>query len=91
MIPQIVGYLLSPVVKKDVRRWRDIYGLDCGFFSAFVYIMTYHPQFRNLMYKRLKIKSIITPPYLACTSIRMILARGCLSSTAFQLLSPQRK
>lgn len=59
---QIIGYLVSPIVKDDTIRWKECYSLTCCTFFAYLYLLTYYKEFRNLVYKRTGIKSLITPP-----------------------------
>lgn len=60
-MPQILGYIFSLTVRKDTIRWRTCYSLNYSNFTAYLYLLTYYPEFRNIIYKRLKYKSILTP------------------------------
>lgn len=41
------------VIQYDTARWIQILGLKYGKQKAFVYLMTYYPEFRNLFYYRI--------------------------------------
>ena len=58
----IFGYIISPKIRADAKRWNNCYGYQLNGFTSFLYFLTWFPEFRNVVYKRMRINSIITPP-----------------------------
>ncbi len=58
------------LIKMDVARWCEIDGLNVGFFKAINLLLTYKPEFRNLIQHRFK-----HPSYSAISIIHYGIAR----------------
>ena len=66
-IPHIISYIINPVIREDVRFWQKCYGFKCKTFLAYLYFLTFFQEFRNVVYKRVKISvihKIFTPPHI---------------------------
>lgn len=62
MLPQILGYFINKHVKEDLAIWSKIYAPFNNTFLAYINLLTWEKQYRNVLYHRLKYKSLLTPP-----------------------------
>ena len=62
MLPQIIGYFLNKHVKEDLTVWHKIYAPCKINILAYIYLLTWVKEYRNVVYYRLGISSILTPP-----------------------------
>lgn len=60
MIPQLLFYFVNPnknLLIQDIEVWKSIHKIDLPNFFAFIYLMKYYREFRNIFYKRIGIIS----------------------------------
>jgi serine O-acetyltransferase len=55
-IPHLLVYFMHgkrKVVRIDARRWLDLYQIPYNNTMGFIYLLSYYPEFRNLLYYRI--------------------------------------
>ena len=62
LIPQIVGYYINHTLRIDCTRWSAIYCHHLHGVLSHIYLLTWVKEYRNVVYKRLRYKSLLTPP-----------------------------
>ncbi|SHJ32651.1 serine acetyltransferase [Bacteroides stercorirosoris] len=64
-IPHILSYYLNKNIREDVRFWSKCYSVGYSGLVGMMYFLTYYKEFRNVMYKRLRVSllhKILLPP-----------------------------
>lgn len=87
-LPHIISFFINGNIRDDVRFWCKCYGISCNLYIGLVYFLTYYPEFRNVMYKRLPfsmIHRLLAPtlPSLYITTSRDKIGKGLFIQHGF--------
>ena len=86
MLPQIIGYFLNNKVREDLAVWQKTYAPFNNSFLAYIYLLTWEQQYRNVLYNRLKYKSLFTPPLNSLFINTPTIGKGLLIQHGFSTI-----